>query len=55
MQELVLSMEDISLELGNKELFQFKKLSVYQGERIGIIGKNGEGKSSLLKLIMGGT
>ena len=53
MQELVLSMEDISLELGNKELFQFKKLSVYQGERIGIIGKNGEGKSSLLKLIMG--
>lgn len=53
MQELVLSMEDINLELGNKELFQFKQLSVYQGERIGIIGKNGEGKSSLLKLIMG--
>lgn len=53
MQELVLSMQDISLELGNKLLFEFDLLSVYQGERIGIIGKNGEGKTSLLKLILG--
>ena len=51
MQELVLSMENISLELGNKHLFEFERLTVYQQDRIGIIGKNGEGKSSLLKLI----
>ena len=53
MQELVLSMENISLELGNKHLFEFERLTVYQQDRIGIIGKNGEGKSSLLKLITG--
>lgn len=51
MQKLVLLMENISLELGNKHLFDFERLTVYQQDRIGIIGKNGEGKSSLLKLI----
>ena len=55
MQELVLRVEDVSLEFGDKHLFDIERLTVYQHDRIGIIGDNGEGKSSLLKLILGET
>ena len=36
-----------------KEVLSIEALSAYHGERIGIIGRNGEGKSTLLKLITG--
>ena len=40
-------------QYGAKEVLSIEALSAYHGERIGIIGRNGEGKSTLLKLITG--
>ncbi|MGE4353252.1 MAG: ribosomal protection-like ABC-F family protein [Oscillospiraceae bacterium] len=49
----VLVMEGVTKSFGNRVLFSNLDLSVTAGERIGIIGDNGTGKSTLVKLIMG--
>lgn len=52
MENLVLQIND--LRKGFPEpLFEIPELSVYENDRIGIIGDNGAGKSTLLKLIAG--
>lgn len=53
MENLTVDLQNIHLNFGNKELFTFDRLSIYENDRIGIIGENGQGKSSLLKLITG--
>lgn len=53
MKELVLTIEDLNVIYGTKNVLEIEKLMVYQHERIGIIGNNGEGKSTLLKAIEG--
>ena len=53
MKELVLTIEDLNVVYGTKTVLEIEKLMVYQHERIGIIGNNGEGKSTLLKAIEG--
>lgn len=48
-------LRDVSLAVGDgEELFRALDLSVMPGERIAIVGDNGSGKSSLLRLIAGG-
>ena len=49
----VLVMEGLSKSFGEKELFSGLDLTVTGGERIALIGDNGTGKSTLVKLIMG--
>ena len=51
MENLVAKIKDLALSYGAKELFTISELTVYENDRIGIIGKNGVGKSSLLKLL----
>ena len=48
----VLVMDGISKSYGEKKLFSDLDLSVTGGERIALIGDNGTGKSTLVKLIM---
>ncbi len=48
----VLVAEGLSKRYGEKQLFSDLSLSVAGGERIALIGDNGTGKTSLLKLIM---
>ena len=48
----VLVMDDLDKTYGEKRLFHDLSLSVTGGERIALIGDNGTGKSTLLKLIM---
>jgi ATPase subunit of ABC transporter with duplicated ATPase domains len=48
----VLVAEGLSKRYGEKQLFSGLSLSVAGGERIALIGDNGTGKTSLLKLIM---
>ena len=49
----VLVMEDLSKGFGDRMLFSDLALTVTGGERIALIGDNGTGKSTLVKLIMG--
>lgn len=49
----VLVMEGLSKSFGERKLFSGLDLTVTGGERIALIGDNGTGKSTLVKLIMG--
>ena len=41
------------MELGGRRLFENLNLDLRPGERLGIVGRNGLGKSTLLKLMLG--
>ena len=47
----LLSLHDISLNLGGRLLLDGVDLQVERGERVCLLGRNGEGKSTLLRLI----
>jgi ABC transport system ATP-binding/permease protein len=49
----VIELRDVSVEVGGRRLFDNVSLNLAAGERLGIVGRNGLGKSSLLKLILG--
>ncbi|MBN1655809.1 MAG: ABC-F family ATP-binding cassette domain-containing protein [Deltaproteobacteria bacterium] len=49
----VIVLEEISLGFGKKTLFDRLALRVAQTDRIGLIGPNGSGKTSLLRIIAG--
>ncbi len=48
-----LSMQGVSLNLGGKPLLDAADLSIENGERLCLVGRNGAGKSSLLALLGG--
>ena len=47
----LLGAESISLEFPTKKVFDQITIGVNEGDRIGIVGRNGDGKSTLLKLL----
>ncbi|HSX67704.1 ABC-F family ATP-binding cassette domain-containing protein, partial [Nocardioides sp.] len=49
----VVDLEDVSLVRGSKELLSHATWRLGPGDRVGIVGVNGAGKSSVLKLISG--
>lgn len=51
---LMLSLNQVSLTLGTQPLFVDLSLHLNNGDRIGLVGHNGCGKSSLLRLLAGG-
>jgi len=46
----VLRLDDVSLAFGSRPLLQHAGLQVEPGERVCVVGRNGEGKSSTLRL-----
>src|SRR5437870_13464959 len=48
----IIELRDVSMELGGRTLFQHVNLNLVAGERLGVVGRNGLGKSSLLKVIL---
>ncbi|WP_027963873.1 Msr family ABC-F type ribosomal protection protein [Halalkalibacillus halophilus] len=53
MERLVLELKDIEVTYLDQQILDLPDLAVHQFDRIGIVGKNGQGKSTLLKLIDG--
>lgn len=49
----ILNIEEISKVYGEKTIFQRASLGIQSQDKIGIVGRNGTGKSTLLKMIAG--
>lgn len=49
----LLGAENISLEYPTKVVFEKVTAGINEGDRIGVVGRNGDGKSSLLRMLAG--
>ena len=49
----MLALTDISLRRGRKVLIKNANLQIHAGQRLGVIGANGCGKSSLFAMLLG--
>ena len=49
----MLSLKNVTLRRGPRVLFERATLTLYAGEKVGIVGPNGAGKSSLFELVRG--
>jgi ABC-type Mn2+/Zn2+ transport system ATPase subunit len=53
MEPLTLKVDSVQLEFDGRKILQDVYLNCTQGQIIGLLGRNGSGKSSLLKIIFG--
>ena len=49
----ILNIEHVSKIFGEKKIFDDVSYGIHEGDKIGIIGINGTGKTTLLKMIAG--
>lgn len=53
MSEAIITLNNVSFSYGNNKVLENISLCIDKGEFLGIVGPNGGGKSTLLKLILG--
>lgn len=51
--KILVKAEDLSLKFGERQLFKDLNFTIAKGDKIALMGRNGTGKSSLLKIILG--
>ena len=51
--DAILSAKDLELSFGNDPVLDGATLAVYPGEKVGLVGRNGCGKSTFLRIIAG--
>jgi ATP-binding cassette subfamily F protein uup len=51
--KILISAEDLGLKFGDRTLFNGLNFSIAKGDKIALMGRNGVGKSSLLKILLG--
>lgn len=49
----IITLTNVGMELGGRMLFDYVNLDLAEKQRLGIVGRNGLGKSTLLKIIIG--
>ncbi|MET0928958.1 MAG: ATP-binding cassette domain-containing protein, partial [Aeromicrobium sp.] len=49
----LLGVEQIALDFPTKTVFESVTIGIDEGDRIGIVGRNGDGKSTLLRIFSG--
>ena len=49
----VIELRNVAFSIGGRQLFSGLDFSVAEGDRVGIVGRNGLGKTSLLRVILG--
>ncbi|MEK9911727.1 MAG: ATP-binding cassette domain-containing protein, partial [Candidatus Puniceispirillum sp.] len=49
----LLTIADAGINLGDQWLLRGADLALHQGDRLALVGQNGAGKSSLMKLLAG--
>ena len=53
MPKCILEINGVQVSFGDRPVLDLNRLSVYDGERIGLIGENGAGKTTLLRVLSG--
>ena len=48
----MIQVSSLSKSYGSKELFEDVSFSINSGERIGLVGRNGDGKSTFFKILL---
>ena len=51
--DLLFSLRDVEIKFGKKVIFQDLNLNLHKGDMIALVGKNGVGKTTLMKTING--
>jgi len=51
--DLIFSLRDVDVRFGKKEIFNNLHLNIHRNDLIALVGKNGVGKTTLMKIIMG--
>ncbi len=49
--KIILTVEHAGKKYGNKRIFEEANFIITKGEKIGLVGRNGEGKSTMMKMI----
>ncbi|MCP5557673.1 MAG: ABC-F family ATP-binding cassette domain-containing protein [Verrucomicrobiaceae bacterium] len=49
----VISAKDLRLQFGTQQVFNDATMSVHEGEKLGLVGRNGSGKTSLMRILVG--
>jgi len=53
MSKIMLEIRNLRYSLGDRQLLSLDRLTVYEEEKIGLIGENGAGKTTLMRIIAG--
>ena len=53
MAKCILEAKDIRLSFGDRQVLSVDRLAVFDDERVGLIGENGMGKTTLLRVLAG--
>jgi ABC transport system ATP-binding/permease protein len=49
----VISAKDLCLQFGLQRVFDSTSMAIHEGEKLGLVGRNGSGKTSLMRIIAG--